>query len=69
MSLDIKNKTRKLLNGEIVIELQEPINLNVLTKCPEKYMLIDMETGQKYIGCSTVGKSSWKKIEVDDQSH
>jgi hypothetical protein len=68
MILNVKNKTRQLLNGEVITELQEPINLNVYTKCPEKYMLIDMETGQKYIGYSTVGKSCWKKVEVDEYS-
>jgi hypothetical protein len=59
-------KTRKLLNGKIVAELEEPIILTVFTKCPEKYMLMDMETGQKYIGRPTKGKSSWKKVESDD---
>lgn len=61
-----EQKTRKLLDGKFVTELEEPISLNVYTKCPEKYMLIDMETGQKYIGRITKGKSSWKKINSDD---
>jgi len=31
-------------------ELENPINLIVKTKCPEKWMLVDRETGQIYIG-------------------
>ena len=31
-------------------ELKKPINLTVKTKCPEKLMLVDRETGQLYIG-------------------
>jgi hypothetical protein len=56
-------KTRKLLDGNEVPELVSPITLTVYTKCPEKYMLTDMETGEKYIGYSTTGPSSWRKIE------
>lgn len=57
-------KERKLKNGGIVPELPEPVTLEVYTKCPEKYMLIDMETGQKYVGHSNPGKgpSHWKKV-------
>jgi hypothetical protein len=61
-----EQKTRKLLDGKFVTELEEPITLNVHTKCPEKYMLVDMETGQKYVGRITKGKSSWKKIKSND---
>ena len=61
-----ENKNRRLIDGKFVTELDEPITLNVYTKCPEKYMLVDMETGQKYIGRTTKGKSSWKRIESDD---
>ena len=60
-----EQKTRKLQNGRYVNELDEPMTLTVYTKCPEKYMLTDMETGQKYIGRVTKGKSSWKKIMHD----
>ena len=61
-----EQKNRKLINGKFVSELDDPITLTVYTKCPEKYMLIDMETGEKYIGRLTKGKSSWKKIKSDD---
>ena len=38
-------KTRKLLDGSEVPELTDPITLQIKTKCPAKYKLIDMETG------------------------
>lgn len=44
-------------------ELKEATTLTVYTKCPEKWMLVDKETGEVYIGYSTKGKNSWKKID------
>ena len=66
MNSVFEQKIRRLLNGKSVKELNEPISLSVYTKCPEKYMLIDMETGQKYIGRPTAGKSSWRMVFTDD---
>jgi len=54
---------RKLKDGTEVEELDKPKELRVFTKCPEKYMLVDMETGEKYIGYKTDGPSSWKKVQ------
>ena len=31
-------------------ELEQPIALTVKTKCAEKYLLIDRETGQVFVG-------------------
>jgi len=42
--------TRKLKNGTEVEELDTPVALEVYTKCPGKWKLIDMETGEEYIG-------------------
>jgi hypothetical protein len=56
-------KTRKLKDGTEVKELELPVILTVHTRCPEKYKLVDMETGQEYIGYPTIGNSSWKKIK------
>jgi hypothetical protein len=39
------------------------VTLTVYTKCPEKYMLVDRETGECYTGYATEGKNSWKKSE------
>ena len=41
---------RRLLNGAEVQENDSPIDLIVHTKAPAKWKLIDMETGQEYIG-------------------
>ena len=41
---------RKLLNGEKVPENDTPIDLIVHTKAPGKWKLVDMETGQEYVG-------------------
>jgi hypothetical protein len=54
--------TRTLLDGQEVRDLDTPITLEVYTKCPEKWMLIDMQTGEKYIGHSTPGPNSWKRV-------
>ena len=41
---------RKLLNGAEVPESDTPMDLIVHTKAPGKWKLVDMETGQEYIG-------------------
>ena len=39
-------KSRKLLDGTIVKELEEEVtDLLIRTLCPNKYKLLDMETG------------------------
>jgi len=43
-------KTRTLLDGSLVEEFDKPIDITVHTKCPSKWKLVDMETGQEYIG-------------------
>lgn len=56
---------RQLQNGLSVPELDEPKTLTVHTRCPEKWKLIDMETGEEYTGYSTEGKYSWRKLNDD----
>lgn len=61
---------RKLLNGKEVQELERATTLKVYTKCPNKYKLIDMETGEEYIG--NVSKDShWTKVKSnsDETKH
>ena len=41
-------KYRKLKNGENAEELENSINLIIKTKCPTKWIIEDLETGQKY---------------------
>lgn len=61
-------KTRTLLDGSKILELENPVTLQIKTKCPAKYKLIDMETGQIYIGYDTEGKHFWKPIGVDKEN-
>jgi len=42
-------KKRMLQNGIEVEELDKPVNLTILTKCPKKWKITDMETGQTYV--------------------
>jgi len=60
-------KTRTLKDGTEVEQYEHNIILNVITKCPSKYKLIDMETGQEYIGQKPIGGEKqvghWKKID------
>lgn len=58
-------RSRKLLDGSEVIELDSAILLTVKTKCPSKWLLIDQETGERYTGYETEGKNSWKKLVED----
>ena len=58
-------KTRQLQDGSYVEELTEPKILTVKTKCPEKWLLVDLETGEKYTGYNTEGSMSWKKVSND----
>jgi hypothetical protein len=55
---------RKLKDGSLVEELAEAKVLTIKTKCPEKWMLVDLETGEQYIGHSTEGKNDWRKIDA-----
>jgi hypothetical protein len=51
-------KVRKLKENQVsfkwptkeVEELKTPVQLSVITKAPEKYVLVDLETGQVYVG-------------------
>lgn len=41
---------RILLDGTEVEEFENAIDITIHTKCPGKWKLIDMETGQEYVG-------------------
>ena len=56
---------RKLQDGTEVVELSAPVQLVVYTRCPEKYKLIDMETGQEYVGTRpSQNNLHWKRIDA-----
>jgi hypothetical protein len=58
-------KFRKLQDGTKVSNLEENITLKVYTKCPSKYKLVDMETGEEYIGQDPrYNNHHWKKIDA-----
>jgi len=42
-------KTRTLKDGTEVQELDKRVELSIITKCPRKWKIIDMETGQEYV--------------------
>lgn len=54
---------RILQNGVQVYELEIPVELVVKTKAPMKWLLIDRETGQQYIGTTPKANSyHWNKV-------
>lgn len=56
---------RKLLDGTEVPELTKSILLEVRTKCPKKWKLVDLETGEEYIGnMPNEHHMYWKKIDA-----
>lgn len=57
---------RQLISGSKAEELEYPITLTVFTKCPEKWKLIDLETGEEYVGILPSNRNKhkhWKKIK------
>ena len=55
--------SRKLLDGRTVKESHTAVELTISTKCPEKWLLVDRETGEIYTPYTTPGPSQWKKID------
>lgn len=53
---------RTLIDGREVEEYDDAITLSIITKCPEKWHLKDMETGEEYIGNPNEDGLSWRKI-------
>ena len=56
---------RKLLDGSKAPEYEFAITMEVRTKCPSKYKLVDMETGEEYIGQRPLSRKGffWRKIK------
>jgi len=55
--------SRQLIDGTVVSELLEPQTLTITTKCVEKWLLVDRETGEIYTPYTTPGPNQWKKID------
>ena len=55
---------RTLQDGTEAPEFDIAVRLKVVTKCPAKYKLVDLETGEEYIGQLPTENDThhWKKI-------
>ena len=54
--------SRTLLDGSTVNESPAAVELTIRTKCPEKWLLVDRETGEIYTPYATPGPKQWKHI-------
>lgn len=50
-----------LKDGTLVEELTEEVELKIRTKCPDKWLLIDKQTGEAYSPCIESETMRWKK--------
>ena len=55
---------RNLKSGVTVPELDSPVVLEIKTKCPNKWKLVDLETGEEYIGTAPGEHHMfWRKVK------
>ena len=57
---------RKLIDGTKAEEYETPVVLQLITKCPGKYKLLDQETGEVYVGTNPGPGEKvkhWRKVE------
>jgi len=55
---------RKLVDGTEAVELEQSIVLEIKTKCPSKYLLLDLETNETYRGSNNSRSGEhWSKVE------
>jgi hypothetical protein len=59
-------KRRILIDGTEVEELDKPVNLTILTKCPKKWKITDLETGQTYV--ATGEYEIYKQWKLEDNA-
>jgi hypothetical protein len=57
-------RTRILKDGRVVEELEVARQLWIKTRCPDKWLLLDMETGEQYAGRNTEGSQSWERVDA-----
>jgi hypothetical protein len=60
-TLDDTTKKRILLDGSEVNDYDHAIDLIIHTRAPSKWKLIDLETGQEYIG-SEIGHTAFAEV-------
>ena len=57
-------KIRELITGEEAEEYPNAVDLAVHSKCPSKWLLIDLETGQMYRGMKEPGPyGKWRRLK------
>jgi len=55
---------RKLIDGSEIESYEKAIDLTIHTKAPGKWKLIDMETGEEYVGSPVINKyGKWIRIK------
>jgi hypothetical protein len=55
---------RRLITGDLAEEYSEAIDLKIHTKCPSKWLLVDLETGQTYVGSNEdSGYGKWHRSQ------
>lgn len=52
--------TRILRSGRVVTDLNEPKPLTITTKCPNKWVCVDLETGEVFMG----SKTGWRRATI-----
>jgi hypothetical protein len=54
----------RIYQGAEVKECEEAVDLTIHTKAPGKWLLIDLETGQEYIGSDTPNAyGKWMRLK------
>ena len=65
----LSGKPRNLINGKKAKSYPDPIDLVVHTRAPEKWKLIDLETGQEYIGTAEPNEyGCWVRVKDREYS-
>jgi len=63
----------RIYQGAEVEELDKAVDLTIHTKAPGKWLLIDLETGQEYIGSNIPTKyGKWQRLKdryIQEQSN
>lgn len=57
-------RSRVLRNGQVVEELEEVRQYSIKTRCPDKWILLDLETGEQYRPYRTEGTLDWERVEA-----
>lgn len=53
---------RKLKDGTEISDIESPVELTVKTRCPDKWLLIDRESGEAYVAYHDSTRYRWKKL-------